>query len=257
MKELNALLGVATDIAERASKIAMGYFRQTILIEMKENGTPVTLADKKTEEFIRKELQISFPSFGILGEEFGQEGRDREYVWTVDPIDGTRSFIRGIPLFGTLLGLLENNEPIAGIMVLPCLNETYTAARGMGTYCNGHQLHVSQTASLEAANISCGDTYCFEDAGQTQFLKSLIDRAEAVRGYTDCFGHSLVLRGGLDAMIDPVVSLWDVAPLACLIREAGGDYYDFSGERTIQGTSFVASNGKLRPEILKALSDSK
>lgn len=257
MKELTSLLNAAADIAERASRIPLHHFRQAILIEMKENGTPVTIADKKTEEYIRKELQTAFPGFGILGEEFGQEGSDKEYVWTIDPIDGTRSFIRGIPLFGTLLGLLENGEPLAGIMVLPCLNEVYTAARGLGTFCNGHQLHVSPTASLEAANISCGDTYCFDDAGHSSSLKSLIDSCEAVRGYTDCFGHSLVLRGALDAMVDPVVSLWDVAPLACLITEAGGTYYDFSGEETIRGTSFVASNKPMKKELLGLLAKTK
>jgi histidinol-phosphatase len=256
MKELAPLLSAvsaATTIAERASEIARSYFRQAILIEMKENLTPVTIADKKTEEFIRKELQHAFPGFGIIGEEFGQEGHDKEYVWTIDPIDGTRSFIRGIPLFGTLMSLLEHGEPIVGIMVLPALEETYAAARGMGTTCNGHKLHVSPTRQIESANISCGDTYCFEDSGKTAVLKKLIDNAEAVRGYTDCFGHSLVMRGAMDAMIDPVVNLWDVAPLACLIHEAGGEYYDFNGERTIQGTNFIASNAHLKEEILSLI----
>jgi fructose-1,6-bisphosphatase/inositol monophosphatase family enzyme len=106
---------------------------------------------------------------------------------------------------------------------------------------------------MEAANISCGDTYCFEDSGKTAVLKKLIDSAEAVRGYTDCFGHSLVMRGAMDAMVDPVVNLWDVAPLACLVQEAGGEYYNFQGERTIQGSNFVASNPFLKKEILSLL----
>lgn len=253
MKELSAVLDAATDIAERASEIPLSYFRQAILIEMKENMTPVTIADKKTEEFIRKELRTSFPNFGIIGEEFGQEGTDKEYVWTIDPIDGTRSFIRGIPLFGTLLSLLEHGQPIVGIMVLPALEETYSAARGMGTRCNGNKLHVSAIRKINASNISCGDTYCFEDSNKTHVLKKLIDNAEAVRGYTDCFGHSLVMRGAMDAMVDPVVNLWDVAPLACLVEEAGGTYYNFKGEKTIQGSDFVASNTYLKEEILSLL----
>src|ERR1700750_2908714 len=130
MLDYEMLLEEATDIDDRASKIALSYCRQALLIEMKENHTPVTIADKKTEEMIRKELGKSFPDHGIIGEEFGEEGADKEFTWTIDPIDGTRSFIRGIPLFGTLLGLLRNNEPVIGVMVLPAINETYVAAQG-------------------------------------------------------------------------------------------------------------------------------
>ncbi len=253
MNELESILSTATEIAERASEIALSYFRQAILIEMKENLTPVTIADKKTEEYIRSELRLSFPGFGICGEEFGEEGSEQELVWTVDPIDGTKSFIKGIPLFGTLIGLLQQGEPILGIMVLPALKETYTAGQGMGTFCNGHQLHVSHKTSLQSAFISIGDIDCFQASGYKKSLTRLMDKAEFVRGYTDCFGHSCVMRGGIDAMIDPVVSIWDVAPLACLIKEAGGDYFSLSGNRTIHESSFITCGPGLKKEILSAL----
>ena len=251
MNELEDILETATDIAERASKIALSYFRQAILIETKENGTPVTVADKKTEEMIRKELNQAFPGFGILGEEMGAEGSDLELVWTVDPIDGTRSFIKGIPLFGTLLGLLQHGNPIAGIMILPALNETYTAAKGLGTYCNGVQLHASNKNNLESAFISVGDVDCFEASGTQAILKTLMEKSEIARGYTDCFGHALVLRGGVDAMIDPVVNLWDIAPLACLIQEAGGEYFNFAGERTILDRSFVTCGPEMKDVLIR------
>jgi histidinol-phosphatase len=254
MNELESILNTATEIAERASEIALSYFRQAILIEMKENMTPVTVADKKTEENIREELSLAFPGFGICGEEFGEEGRDQELVWTVDPIDGTKSFIKGIPLFGTLLGLLQHGEPILGIMVLPALRETYTAAKGLGTFCNGHQLHVSQKTALESSFVSIADIDCFEASGRKAALPRLMERAEFVRGYTDCFGHSCVMRGGIDAMIDPVVSLWDIAPLACLIREAGGEYFSLNGKQTIHESSFVTCSPGLKKEILATLS---
>lgn len=250
---LEDILDAAVDIAEEASTISLSYFRQPILIETKENHTPVTVADKKTEEFIRSELIKAFPGFGILGEEFGEESPNAQYVWTVDPIDGTRSFIKGIPLFGTLIGLLEDQEPIAGIMVLPALDETYWAGRGLGTYCNGVQVHVSQTAAIENANIAVGDVYAFEDSGHRPYLNNLIDQTEILRGYTDCFGHSLVFRGAMDAMIDPVVSIWDIAPLAAIATEAGGEYYDFNGERTIRSGSFITSNSALKGQILAAI----
>lgn len=251
MLDLEEILDEAADIAERASSIALSYFRQALLIEMKDNHTPVTIADKKTEEMIRSELQKRFPGHGIIGEEFGEESSDAEYVWTIDPIDGTRSFIRGIPLFGTLLGLMRKGEPVVGVMVLPALDETYMAAKGLGAFCDGIQLHVSSTAALGNAVVACGDIACFEAAGKRQYLNRLLDQAQTVRGYTDCFGHALVLRGAIDAMVDPVVSPWDVAPLACLIEEAGGEYFNFDGVRAHDRSSFISCTPALRDELLK------
>jgi len=250
MNDLEEILETAADIAEKAAQMAYSYFRQPILIEMKENMTPVTVADKKTEEFIRKSLLECFPGFGILGEELGEESIDNQYVWTVDPIDGTRSFIRGIPLFGTLIGLLEFGEPIGGIMVLPALEETYWAGRDLGAYCNGHQIHVSQAHEIKDSVMGIGDFYAFREARKERLLEKLTAKSEICRGYTDCFGHSLVLRGALDAMIDPVVSIWDVAPLACLVEEAGGEYFDLQGNKTIRGTSFISCGPQLKEALL-------
>jgi len=250
MSQYSELLERAIDISERASKIALSYFRHKVLIEMKENHTPVTIADKKTEEMIRRELEQSFPGHGILGEEFGHAANESEFLWTVDPIDGTRSFIRGIPLFGTLVGLLHRGEPVVGVMVLPAIDEIYSAAKGTGAFCNGQPLHVSAIQNLESAVVSVGDVSCFEAGGTAAYLKALQDRAELCRGYTDCFGHSLVLRGAVDAMVDPVVNAWDVAPLACLVREAGGDYCDFDGVRTFNSSSFISFTPALRRDLL-------
>lgn len=241
----------AAGIAERGSQIALSFFRRALLIEMKENLTPVTNADKKTEEAIRGELERSFPQHDILGEEFGERIRGSQYVWTVDPIDGTRSFMRGIPLFGTLVALIDKGEPVVGIMVLPALGETYIAAKGMGTYCNGVKLNVSSTRTLEAAFVSCGDVSCFDAIGKSAYQGALMKRADVCRSYTDCFAHAMVMRGALDAMIDPVVNIWDVAPLAILIQEAGGHYFTFEGEKTHTGTSFIsASTPELKKELL-------
>lgn len=248
--EYRPILEHAQNIAERASEIALSFFRQAILIEMKENKTPVTIADKKAEEMIRKELERHFPKFGILGEEFGESAPDAEYVWTIDPIDGTRSFIRGIPLFGTLLGLLHHKEPVLGVMVLPALRETYTSAKGLGAFCNGTRIHVSSAKSVDQALISVGDISWFDQAGKGKVLDSILRKVDVCRGYTDCFGHSLVMRGALDAMLDPIVAPWDVIPLASLISEAGGDYFDFDGGKTFD-KSFVSCAPGLRDHLLK------
>lgn len=251
MNDYSSVLDEAIDIAERASAIALGHFRQALLIEMKSNQTPVTVADKKTEEAIRKDLNRRFPSHGIFGEEFGIEMSDAEYVWTVDPIDGTRSFIRGIPLFGTLLGLLHRGTPVVGIMVLPAMEETYYSASGLGTFCNDIQLHVSPVSTLQNALISCGDVSCFETTGHMRLLLSLMRKAELVRGYTDCFGHAMVLRGAVDAMVDPLVALWDVAPIACLVKEAGGEYFSLDGKGLLEATTFVSCVPALRNQIVE------
>jgi histidinol phosphatase-like enzyme (inositol monophosphatase family) len=240
------LLHAAIDIAESAAEVAKSYFRGALLIEIKDNQTPVTIADKKTEEVIRREVERRFPDHGILGEEFGHAPRERsELTWTIDPIDGTRSFIRGIPLWGTLLGVLHRDEPVVGVMVLPMLGETYAAAKGMGTQCNGTPIHVSPVGKFDKAVVSVGDRSCFSSTKTLSVLERLENEAELVRSYTDCFGHALVARGGADAMIDPMVSVWDVAPIACIVEEAGGRYGNFEGRRTVHDSTFVTCGREL------------
>jgi histidinol-phosphatase len=253
MTQYEDALEEATEITEQCSRIALSYFRQALLIESKQDQTPVTIADKKTEEAIRNELTRSFPSHGIIGEEFGAEGIDREFVWTIDPIDGTRSFIRGIPLFGTLVSLLERGEPVLGIVVMPALDETYVSAKGMGAYCDGLPLRVSNAQSLEQSFVCCGDSNAFEAAGKRAYQEALFRKSELVRGYSDCFGHTLVLRGAVDAMIDPVVSLWDIAPFISLTQEAGGTYFSFDGTSSIQNKSFITCNPALKTPLLNLI----
>ncbi len=240
----------ATEIVERGARVALSYFRQPLLIECKADQSPVTIADKKTEESIRNDLALAFPDHGIIGEEFGTQSSDRRFVWTIDPIDGTRSFVRGIPLFGTLVSLLDNGEPVLGIACLPALNETYVAAKGSGAYCDGAALKVSNTQSLEGSFVCCGDTLAFDDVGKKDYREALYRQAHLVRGYSDCFGHTLVLRGAVDAMVDPLVSIWDIAPLVCLIQEAGGCYFGFDGTSSLENKSFITCNPALKPALL-------
>ncbi len=244
------ILEEAAEIVEHGSRIALSYFRQPLLVERKEDGSPVTMADKKTEEFLRTELSAAFPDHGIVGEEFGEESATRQFVWTIDPIDGTRSFVRGIPLFGTLVALLEHGEPVLGIACLPALDETYLAAKGMGAFCDGMPLHVSQTQSLEDAFVCCGDSSAFENAGMSGYQQALLKQSQLVRGYSDCFGHTMVLRGAVDAMVDPLVSIWDIAPLICLIQEAGGTYFGFDGTTSLANKSFITCGPALKAPLL-------
>ena len=250
MIEYAEILEEATEIVERGSRVALSYFRQPLLIETKADHSPVTMADKKTEETLRTELMKAFPEHGVVGEEFGEEFPDRRFVWTIDPIDGTRSFVRGIPLWGTLVALLDRGEPVLGIATLPALDETYVAAKGMGAFCDGVPLQVSATQSLEGSFVCCGDSNAFEAAGKRAYQEALLRQSQVVRGYSDCFGHTLVLRGAVDAMVDPVVSLWDIAPLICLVQEAGGCYFSFDGSSSLHGKSFITCNPDLKRSLL-------
>jgi fructose-1,6-bisphosphatase/inositol monophosphatase family enzyme len=147
--------------------------------------------------------------------------------------------------------LLHRKEPIIGVMVLPALGETYSGAKGLGCFCNEEELHVSAVKSLSHALVSCADVPCFESTGYLRFLLSLMRKAELVRGYTDCFGHAMVLRGAVDAMIDPLVAVWDIAPIACLVKEAGGDYFSLDGKDLLQATTFVSCVPRLKDKIIE------
>ncbi len=245
----------AVQVAQIGAKVAHSYFRQTLVIEMKENDTPVTQADKRAEMAIREELARFFPGHGILGEELGAENQSSPFVWTIDPIDGTRSFIRGIPLYGTLLGLLYDNEPVLGVMVLPGLGETYYAAKERGAFCNGSPIRVSNSGVLETAFVSCGDWDYFERAGTSNSYLKLLKGSGSCRMLTDCASHAWVARGALDGMIDPAVMPWDVVPIACLVKEAGGVYGDFFGNESWNSGHFItAATQGLFDQIVETIS---
>ena len=137
-----------------------------------------------------------------------------------------------------------------GIACLPALDETYVAAKGMGAYCDGHPLRVSATQSLEGSFVSCGDSHSFDLAGKRSYQEALFRQAQLVRGYSDCFGHTMVLRGAIDAMVDPLVSIWDIAPLICLVQEAGGTYFSFDGTSSLQNKSFITCNPALKDALV-------
>lgn len=245
----------AAAITERAARLTLSYFRTPLDVAIKADRSPVTSADRRAEEAMRKDLRRAFPDWGILGEEMGLEERGSEYLWTVDPLDGTRSFIRGVPLFGTLLGLLHRGEPVLGVMILPALDETYVAVRGHGATCNGVPVRVASCRRLGEAAVSCGDLDRFREVDQQPLFTALSERAATLRTYTDCFGHALVLRGAFHAMVDPAVAPWDVVPIACLVREAGGVAFTFGGDTVFHRPrlSFISCAPNLREPLMQLL----
>jgi myo-inositol-1(or 4)-monophosphatase len=246
-KDLVEAKDAALAYLQPAVKEIMKWFRGEFTVREKADKSPVTIADQKAEEILRRLIGKDFPDFGIIGEEFGNERPEAEWAWTIDPIDGTRSFIRGLPLFGTLLALLHRGEPMMGIVCLPALGETAWAVKGLGTHCNGKRLAVSSETDLRKAFVATADRYCFQSKKRLGLLRKLEARAPIVRTYPDAFGHLLAIRGAVDVMVDPWAYIWDFAPIKILAEEAGGAFINLttssSGKQNSisEGTAIVGN----------------
>jgi myo-inositol-1(or 4)-monophosphatase len=217
-------LAAAARAAEAAADLAraeiLPRFR-AVAVETKTDGSPVTEADRAAERAIRSHLRAAFPDFGVVGEEFGEEGGAGPR-WIVDPIDGTIAFSRGIPLFTTLIALVDAGEPVFGLIDCPTLDERFVGWRGGGCRRNGVPTRVSQETDLRKAIVSHGDPFCFDLFGARGAFERMAREIPMLRGYTDAFGHAQVLGGGVDAMVDLALNPWDAAATQILVKEAGG-----------------------------------
>lgn len=224
---LQQLRQTAIDAAKTASVPIQAYFgRQHLEVKHKGDGSPVTLADQEAESLIRTHLlsKAEIGPLDILGEEEGLQGAGTRWRWVVDPIDGTRSFIHGIPLFGTLIALVDTQEniPVVGVIHLPMLGLTYAAAKGLGATCQGIRMDLSSSRQLDEVMIGVGDIAQFARANRMSDYRRLQDLSGYVRGYADCFGHGLVISGALGAMMDPDLHPWDILATQVLVEEAKG-----------------------------------
>ena len=225
--ELKRLLGLSIRAAQTPAAMLLDYFTDRALhIERKDDGSPVSIADREAETAIRDVLQGDPVAAGldVLGEEFGGKESRTRYRWLIDPIDGTRSFVNRIPLFGTIVALedRETGEALIGVIHLPTLNRTYSAARGLGSFCNGRAVSVSGETELATSMVATGDIAQFISAGCEEMFRQLAGACPYLRGYTDCFGHTLVIDGSVGAMVDPALNPWDAAATQVLVEEAGG-----------------------------------
>jgi myo-inositol-1(or 4)-monophosphatase len=225
--QLKQLLQTAVEAAQAAAVPIRRYFGGPELgVQQKKDGSPVTLADQEAEAVIRKHLlsRAEIGPLDILGEEEGLKGEGTRWRWTVDPIDGTRSFVHGIPLFGTMIALqdMSDERALLGVLHLPMIDLTYAGARGLGVTCNGKPLRLPESVPLEDAIIGVGDVAQFVAANRFEDFRRLAAMHGYVRGYTDLFGHGLVVSGALGAMMDPALNPWDIVPTQALIEEAGG-----------------------------------
>ena len=219
--DLERVAEAAEGAADCARAEIWPRFRK-VSVEHKSDGSPVTEADRAAERAIRKHLRSCFPDFGLLGEEYGRDGSTEGPQWIIDPIDGTIGFSRGIALFSTLISLAIDGEPVMGLIDLPGLGERYVGWKGGGCRRNGVPTRVAQTSDLRDAIISHGDPYSFDWFDQRPAFEKMAREIPMLRGYTDAFGHGQVLAGGVGAMVDLALNVWDVAATQVLIPEAGG-----------------------------------
>lgn len=244
---------LAVEAARQAGQLALSYFDGSFTVEWKSDLSPVTVADRESEQLLRRTLLGAFPNDGFLGEEFGDTPGSSGFRWIIDPIDGTRNFVRGVPLWATLVGLEHNGETIAGVAEVPVLRHTYRALRGDGAYRNDRRIHVSDINDLSKSMVFYTSLSWFIKASRREAFLELTARSERQRGFGDFYGHVLVAQGSGEAMIEHGVHPWDVAALLPIVEEAGGQFSDWSGRRTIHSPDVLISNGKLHEEILTIL----
>ena len=246
---------VAVETARQAGKLALGYFDRSVTVEWKPDQSPVTVADRETEALLRGRLLERFPKDGFLGEESGSKASSSGFRWIIDPIDATRNFVRGIPIWATLVGLEYKDETVAGVVEIPALGQTFRALRGDGAFRGDRRLAVSIVAGLGEATLFHTSLTWFQQAGRGQRFLDLIDRVQTERGYGDFYGYMLVAQGSGELMVEHGAHPWDLAAVAPIIEEAGGRFTDWEGNRTVFRPDFLVSNGKLHDEVLRFLNE--
>jgi len=254
MESYREELEFALTLAEEAGKIIRGHFRTGLKVETKGDNTPVTLADRGAEEAIRKRIHSHTPDYGIIGEEFGSEAGKAQREWVIDPIDGTKAFIHGVPLFGTLIALLEKGRAVVGVISLPALDHVLSASLGGGAWVDGRPAQVSAVDHLEDSLLLDGSVSTMERLGHGPAWAELRRRAKLHRGWGDCYGHFLVATGEAEAMADPIVEIWDIAPMQIILPEAGGRFSAWSGQDSLVEKCGLSSNGRIHDVVLNGLS---
>ncbi len=243
-----ALLDAVHEAARVAGDVAMRHYRTSLAIESKSDGSPVTIADREAEAAVREWITRRFPEDGIEGEELGVLRPDAQRRWVIDPIDGTKTFVRGVPLWGTLVAIVEGMDVLAGAAFFPAVDEMVVAARGEGMWWNDARCCVSRIDRLERATILTTDERFRDDDAKRSAWRRLTDRALVSRTWGDCYGYLLVATGRAEVMVDGSMRAWDAAALAPIIEEAGGVFTDWTGARTAFGGNAIATNAALAVE---------
>jgi histidinol-phosphatase len=251
---LDKALGAARDAAGAAAEIILHYWRAGVDVIVKGDDTPVTVADREAELAIRGILAQALPEAGIYGEEYGADDTSREYLWLVDPLDGTKSFVRRTPFFSTQIALMHRSELVLGVSSAPVYGERMWAVRGRGAFLDGERVRVAPTTAMRDASISTGNVKSLTMDARWQALGGMIRDSNRIRGYGDFCHYHLLARGGLDLVIESDVSILDVAALAVIVREAGGVFTDLDGRAlSLHTRSVLAGTPAIHAEALARL----
>jgi myo-inositol-1(or 4)-monophosphatase len=241
----------AIDIARMGGGHTLKYFQQNITVDRKDDASPVTVADRDTELLMRKEIRDRFPDHGILGEEHGTRNPDSHVQWILDPIDGTKSFIHGVPFYTTLIGILYEDEPVSGVIYAPALDELCEAAKGLGARLNDEPCRVRNCSSLQDTTFLTTDVTTAKAYDLDEPLHRLLQKTRMHRTWGDAYGHMMVAAGRADLMFDPVLNIWDAAPLLTIMQEAGGIFCDIDGKETIRTGNGISCSRELIGEVLE------
>ena len=249
-------LELARAAAREAGAITLEYFRQNnYAVELKRDRSPVTVADRRAEEHLRRRIAAEFPADGILGEELGEQPGTSGYRWILDPIDGTKSFISGVPLYGTLIGVEFEGRSVVGVIRMPALDEMVSAAAGQGAWSQRGEsppvpARVSSVARLADGLFSTSEVNNFAKTGRPAAYEQLDAACRLARTWGDCYGYLLVATGRAEVMVDPQMNVWDCAALQPILEEAGGTFTDWQGNGTIHAGEAIATNGRVLDEVL-------
>jgi len=245
-----SLVEFAIDMAMEAGRLTLEWFAtDSLAVDHKSDGTPVTAADLAAEKMIRERIAEQFPDDSIVGEEHPDTDGSSGRIWVIDPIDGTKAFTHGVPLYSNLIAMIDQSGPAVGVINLPALGEVVAAGRGLGSTHNGRPCHVSDHTPIAGAYLCTSGT----DYWPKQSLSNVLNSDCVVRTWGDAYGYSLVATGRAEAMVDPQAHPWDIAPMAVIIPEAGGEFTNTSGQPGWRGGSGVATNGHLHQQILDLL----
>jgi len=250
---LQAALDFALAAAQEAGQLTLRYFRTGAATEYKTDNSPVTIADRSAEELLRARIAAVYPTHGILGEEFGEKTGTEPARWILDPIDGTISFVCGVPLYAVLIGLEYEGEMVVGVAHFPALQETVAAARGLGCQWNGRPARVSTVRELSRARLVYTSLTLQEQHDRRAAFDRLRTACHLERGWSDAYGYALVATGRADIVLDPIMHIWDNAALRPIITEAGGTFTDWSGRPTHTAPEALATNGHLLEAVLARL----
>ena len=248
----------AVQTAYLAGRLTLGYYQTGIQPDLKSDNSPVTAADRASEQLIRGRIERRYPGHAIVGEEYGAKEtvggtEGAAFRWFIDPIDGTQSFIHGVPLYAVLLGLEIEGRPALGAAYFPALDEMLAAADGLGCWWNGKRAHVSQVDRLDAATMAFTDPLNFVKKGRADAWERLMQSTRYRAGWSDAYGYLLVATGRIELMVDPLMNPWDCGPFPAILAEAGGYFGDWQGKTTLYGGESFATTQKLLPEVLKVL----